>query len=854
MENKNTHSRFPLLPASLLSFLLVVFVSGAWYYYHVQQKLFERKAGDELRAVASLKTSRIVDWRSNLLAQSDVFCKSLLAFLPAGPLQMSLTPALLGGLECYLSAFRNDFGYNTVFVTDSCGRIIAQVRDGTCAKQYVDTVAVRAAVRNRVPRMADFYKCPVCGKIHIDVVNPLLIGDPKRSTVVAVAVLRTDPEKFLLPLIESWPTISKTAETLILRRDGDSIVYLNELRHRSGTSLQLKFPLSAADLPASRVASGQEGFMEGTDYRGVHVFAAGRRIPGSPWYIVSKVDKEEVNEPLLVLGRHVFVVSGLLIVLTVTLLFLLWVVNDRRILEKQVTHEIDRRNAEDALKASEEKYHFLFQNMVEGFAYCRMFYNAGRPVDFQYLNVNATFETLTGLKDVAGKMVSRVIPGIRQSDPDLFETYGRVALSGKPERFETYVQAMKMWFSISVYSPQKEYFVAMFDVITDRKQTEEALGQSLQRLRRFYEASLIGVMYWNMDGKITDANDKFLDMVGYSREDLERGAIDWVHMTPPEYKHFDERSTAELKNTGVNKVPFEKEYLRKNGTRMPILVAGAMLDETRFNGVAFVLDITDRKRAENQIHQLNNELLQKNAELEQLVYVASHDLRSPLVNVQGFSKEMGLLANEIADIASNAILPEKQKSRLADIVSKEFPESQNYILASVIKMDALLKGLLKLSRLGRAALVFREINMNDLLAGVVKNMEYKIKEGGIRVEVAALPACTGDPDQLCQVFTNLLDNAVKYLRPDIPGVILITCRTIEGGLSEFCVEDNGIGIAPQYQAKAFEIFHRLTPKMCEGEGLGLAIVKKIALRLNGSVRLESEEGKGCRFFVSLPGA
>jgi PAS domain S-box-containing protein len=118
------------------------------------------------------------------------------------------------------------------------------------------------------------------------------------------------------------------------------------------------------------------------------------------------------------------------------------------------------------------------------------------------------------------------------------------------------------------------------------------------RLRRFYESGLIGVLYWNMEGRITDANDKFLEIIGYTREDLDAGRIDWVNMTPPEYRPLDDASVAELKARGVNSAPFEKEYIRKDGTRIPIIVAGAMLDKARFNGVAFVVDISDRKRAE----------------------------------------------------------------------------------------------------------------------------------------------------------------------------------------------------------------------------------------------------------------
>jgi two-component system CheB/CheR fusion protein len=144
--------------------------------------------------------------------------------------------------------------------------------------------------------------------------------------------------------------------------------------------------------------------------------------------------------------------------------------------------------------------------------------------------------------------------------------------------------------------------------ITDRKRTEEALRDSEHRLRRFYDSGLLGVIYWNTDGGIVDANDKFLEMVGYDREDLLAGRINWQQMTPPEYRLVDERAMREVQATGFNAVPFEKEYIRKDGARLPVIVAGAMLDEAHFNGVAFVLDITDRKRTEAALRESEDSL------------------------------------------------------------------------------------------------------------------------------------------------------------------------------------------------------------------------------------------------------
>jgi len=144
----------------------------------------------------------------------------------------------------------------------------------------------------------------------------------------------------------------------------------------------------------------------------------------------------------------------------------------------------ERRKTTAALKESEELYRSLFENMMNGFAYCKMIYDQGKPRDFIYLAVNKAFEKQTGLRHIAGKKVSEAIPGIYEADPQLFEIYGRVALTGTPEQFETYVSSLQMWFSVSVYSPKKEYFVAVFDVITERKLAEENLLKSYESLKK----------------------------------------------------------------------------------------------------------------------------------------------------------------------------------------------------------------------------------------------------------------------------------------------------------------------------------------------------------------------------------
>ncbi|MCX6637306.1 MAG: PAS domain S-box protein, partial [Acidobacteria bacterium] len=155
----------------------------------------------------------------------------------------------------------------------------------------------------------------------------------------------------------------------------------------------------------------------------------------------------------------------------------------------KLEEEARRRQAEEDLRASEERYRSLFENMREGLAYCKMLFENGEPRDFLYLAVNRAFETLTGLKDVAGRKISEVMPGLRASNPELFEICGRVASTGKPERFENYVGPLGIWLSNSVHSTERDCFVAMFDDITERKRHETDREMTVALLRQINAAN-----------------------------------------------------------------------------------------------------------------------------------------------------------------------------------------------------------------------------------------------------------------------------------------------------------------------------------------------------------------------------
>lgn len=269
-------------------------------------------------------------------------------------------------------------------------------------------------------------------------------------------------------------------------------------------------------------------------------------------------------------------------------------------------------------------------------------------------------------------------------------------------------------------------------------------------------------------------------------------------------------------------------------------------------------DITARKKYERslkksreQLMRLKEQLEAKNKELETVIGVVSHDLRTPLVSIHGFSGEIKLNCREGLDTLSGLNLPPEQAAVIRRIFETEIPECLGYIDVSAKAMDRLVRSLVKVARSGLAKTSPEPLDMNELVGSVAAGLQFKTKTAGTLLAVESLPPCFADKDHVTQIFSNLMDNAVKNIPPERQGQIRVT-GTAEDGRSVYCVEDNGVGIAREFQQKIFDMFARLRYEQTEGEGIGLAVVKRMLDRNNGTIRVESEEGKGSRFYVTLP--
>jgi two-component system CheB/CheR fusion protein len=491
------------------------------------------------------------------------------------------------------------------------------------------------------------------------------------------------------------------------------------------------------------------------------------------------------------------------------------------------------REAQNLVVKSEERFRNLFQNLVNGFAHCRMKFEGDAPADFLYLSVNSAFEAQTGLRDVAGKWVSEVVPGIREADPLLFEIYGRVARSGVPERFETYVDALHDWYDISVYSPAQDEFVAVFEVVTKRKQAEAALQESEERLNLAMEKSHTGGWEFDLAGRTAYRTAEHARIFGYAPDDASWRFDSFMdHVLPEDRDSVARRIEEAIARQGDWSL--ECRIRRTDGEIRWIWVAGgpragAEGRPSRMAGI--VQDITERKQAEQEVRALETQVnhLQRLESIGRLAGGVSHDMNNVLAAIMAVGSTL-LLRH-----ASDPVLVK---------------EAQTLLSAATRGRD-LVKGLRDFSRKELEAA--GELDLNQLARQEADLLDHTtLKKVAVELDLEqGLPGVYGDASAISNALMNICLNACDAMPGG--GRLGITTRSLGQGFVELAVQDQGEGMPPEVLAQAMEPFFTTKPAG-KGTGLGLSLVYGTMKAHGGTLDIQSRPGQGTRVSLVFPPA
>ena len=366
--------------------------------------------------------------------------------------------------------------------------------------------------------------------------------------------------------------------------------------------------------------------------------------------------------------------------------------------------------------------------------------------------------------------------------------------------------------------------------VTERRRAEEALRESNARFRRLVESDIIGLTIAHFDGRILEANDVFLENTGYTRQEVNAGLVRWETITPPEYREKDREAIALIQETG-RCAPREKEYFRKDGSRLPVLIGETMLDRNGQTTLCFVLDISQQKESEAELQAAMAAADAANHAKSAFLANMSHEIRTPMNAIIGMT-----------ELLLDTQLSPRQRENL-EIIG----ESAESLLA-------LINNILDFSKVEAGKLDLEQVPflLRDSIGGILKSLAVTAHKQGLELISDIRPdvpdRLTGDQPHLRQILVNLVGNAIKFTpRGEVVVRISVADQDETGVTLSIAVADTGIGIPRHKQSQIFEPFEQLdnsASRRYGGTGLGLAICARLVRLLGGTMGLTSDPGRG----------
>jgi len=839
-KNKKERGKYPLSISLILFFFVVTLVTISYFYFQRSKEEFDRSTFSQLKSIADLKVKQMVEWRRERLSDGDfLFSDSIInelvrSFLKTGSAGMGKI------ILAIFKGFMERQSYSCCFLIDVKGNILLA---------YPVTNLIEFSISNILKKdmdgayLTDIHKVTnaITGEddIHIDLVIP--IEDKSKSTVGFI-VMRIDPRTYLYPLIQSWPIESRTGETLLVRKEGDFVLFINELRHKKGSAMKLKLPLTRKNLPAVMAVLGYEGLLKGIDYRNIPVLSYVRSVPNTAWYIVAKIDENEVYENFYRASILTGIIVVILIVFSVFIIFFIW--NRREVehlafelkLEKEKLAMLDRvsyltRYANDIILLMDDKLNIIEANEKAERVY-------GYSIE-ELKRKNLKDLRITEFK---GELEDEYF-GDSFKDGKIIE-----AIHQRKDGSSFPVESSIVQAEIG----GEKYYQAIIRDITERKGAEKKLrklnrtlqilssiNQAIVRIRDqeqlLKEVCRIAIekggfkMAWIGLLEEDTKRVKVVASAGFTGDYLEKINItveDKPEGRGPTGRAIREGRTAVCSNIENDPamIPWRENAMRmgyRSSAAFPLVISGRSKgafnlysEEEDFFGeeevknleelaldISFAIEFLEidkeRKNAEEEIRKALKEK-------ETLLKEVHHRVKN---NMQIISSMLGLQEKFVKDTRAIEIL--------GDIKSR---------IKTMALTHEMLYGQPKISEIDIREIVdtiVQEIRVNSNLIG--KKIDITTEVEDIRLNVSSAMPCA-------QIVNELLMNAVKYAFPDKEeGKIFLSVKREENGTIDLVIQDNGVGFPEGF--------------VFPGENsIGLTLVQTFVNQLDGELIYFSDNG------------
>lgn len=577
----------------LFIILCLLIVAGGILYYINQRNILLTQRMKELTTIADLKIRQIADWRRERIADgyflaNNVSITSRFLKYLEDPADQKLKEELTSDLVTLVKSY--DFK-NALFLDAESRVQLFYPNQDTVIGDYLNT-RLPEVIRQGKVVVTDLHQTGKVSFIHLDLLVPLI--SPHDKSIFGILILRIDPWKVLYPLLDSWPVVSRTSESLLIHTEGDEVVYLNELRHREKSQMVLRMPLSKSDLPAAMAVQGKNQTLDGVDYRGVKVIAAMNKVPETRWYLVAKIDRKEALESLARQTRLIILAVLLLVLVSGFILgTILWY--------QRIRYYRSRYEAEVERMALVKHYDYILKNANDIiFLFDSNFF-------IVEVNDRAIETYLFSREELIGtnvrelrteERISELESDLRRLDEMGYATFETVHRRKNGTTFPVEISARKLEIEGTTF------YQSIGRDITERKIADEKIRESEERFRKLFEESPLGMVMTGKDMGAIKANPAFCKMLGYREEEL-------LGMTFRNFTHHDSIAPDEV---GIfllvaKKIPVyrtEKKYVRSDGTLMwgstTIVLIRNKKDEVQLF-FAMVEDITARKTAEAELEK-----------------------------------------------------------------------------------------------------------------------------------------------------------------------------------------------------------------------------------------------------------